>query len=112
MGTTLSPPGVGKMKTQSNSCQSWQKSIGLLNFYDWFIKRRFFLISIKEGISQKEEEYQGMHYLGRAQFEHFISPQPDVRLEEPSAPFRIQNKEQGNSHSQPLSEWEEIIWEP
>lgn len=49
---------------------------------------------MKEDISQKEKERQGMRYLGRAQCKHFNSPQPDVRLEKPSAPFRIQNKRQ------------------
>lgn len=57
---------------------------------------------MKKGISQKEKERQGMRYLGRAQFEHFNSPQPDVHLEKPSAPFRIQNKRQKRELSLPI----------
>lgn len=55
-------------------------------------KKRFFKISIKEDISPKEKESQGLLYTGGAQRELLYSPQPDVRLEKPSVLFRMQNK--------------------
>lgn len=81
MGAILSTPlgwqgdakdRVGKMMTQSNSCQSWQKAIGLFesknsgsDFYDSFTKRRFVLLLVKD-ISQKEKRSQGLFYISRA----------------------------------------------
>lgn len=79
--TTLSWEGdtkgrVGKMVTQSNSCQ---KAIGLFesktsgsDFCDLFIKRKFFLISIKEDLSPKEKESQVLLYIGKSTLSPFI----------------------------------------